>query len=341
MNNKNETSEKQPIDAVIYWVDGSDPEMTRKRNYYLNLTQNVNVRATQPTFYASHNEIKYCVLSILKFAPFIRNIFIVTDEQDPGIHNDIEANFPGRSNSVIIVDHKEIFRGYEKYLPVFNSTSILSMVWRIKNLSDQFVCFNDDFFLIREVKPEDWFVDGRPVLRGYWRIPPYKKMMGNFFKVLINKHLRGKPDYQPKLSFYLRQRNAALMLGLKFRYFFHCHTPHPLSRKVAEKYFSENNELLEKNISSRFRSPDQFLLTSLACHLEILEGNRNIEKLNYGYLHPIYSKRRIDKKIKRCMNDKNIKSVCAQSLDMFEKEERERILSWMDDILGMMNKNDR
>ncbi len=335
MTSKTDTSERKPIDAVIYWVDGSDPKLSAKREHYLNHAKNINVRATQPTFYASNNEIKYCVFSILKFAPFVRNVFIVTDEQDPDIHNDIEAIFPGRSQSVIIVDHKEIFRGYEKYLPVFNSTSILSMVWRIKNLSDQFVCFNDDLFLIREVKPEDWFVDGRPVLRGKWLLPPYKKITGNFFKILINKYLRGKPDYQPKLSFYLRQRNAALMLGLKFRYFFHCHTPHPLNRKVVEKYFSENSELLEKNISSRFRSPEQFLLTSLAYHLEILDGNRNIEKLNYGYLHPIYSKRRIDRKINKCINDQNIKTVCAQNLDMFEREERERIFAWMDDILGI------
>jgi hypothetical protein len=335
MTNLTDTSEPKPIDAVIYWVDGSDPKLSAKRDHYLDRARNVNVRATKPTFYASHNEIKYCVLSILKFASFIRNIFIVTDEQDPGIHHDIESNFPGRSNSVIIVDHKEIFRGYEKYLPVFNSTSILSMVWRIKNLSEQFVCFNDDIFLIREVKPEDWFVNGRPVLQGEWRIPPYKKMIGNFFKVAINKYLRGNPDYQPKLSFYLRQRNAALMLGLKFRYFFHCHTPHPLNLKVVEKYFSENNELLEKNISNRFRTPDQFLLTSLAYHLEILEGNRNMLKLNYGYLHPIYSKHKLDNKIKRCINEQNIKSVCAQSLDMFEKEERERIFSWLNDILGI------
>lgn len=339
MTCKKETSEKQPIDAVIYWVDGNDPKLSAKREYYLNRAHNVNLRATQPTFYTSNNEIKYCVLSILKFAPFVRNIFIVTDEQDPGIHNEIEANFPGRSKSVIIVDHKEIFRDYEKYLPVFNSTSILSMVWRIKNLSDQFVCFNDDFFLIREVKPEDWFVNGQPVLRGNWRFPPYKKMIRNFFKVVINKYLRGNPDYQPKLSFYLRQRNAALMLGLKFRYFFHCHTPHPLNLKVVEKYFSENNELLEKNISNRFRTPDQFLLTSLAYHLEILEDNQNIEKLNFVYLHPIYSKSRIDRKIKRCVTDQSIKTVCAQNLDMFGKEERERIFTWMDDILGMMNKN--
>jgi hypothetical protein len=330
-----DTTERKPIDAVIYWVDGNDPELSAKREYYLSRAQNVNVKATKPTFYASHNEIKYCVFSILKFAPFVRNVFIVTDEQDPLIHNDIEAHFPGRSKSVIIVDHKEIFRGYEKYLPVFNSTSILSMVWRIKDLSEQFVIFNDDIFLIREVKPEHWFINGRPVLQGEWRIPPYKKMIGNFFKAAINKYFRRNPDYQPRLSFYLRQRNAALMLGLKFRYFFHCHTPHPLDRKVIEKYLNENNDLLEKNISNRFRTPDQFLLTSLAYHLEILTGNRNIKKLNYGYLHPIYSKRRIDKKIKRCINDQNIKTVCVQNLDMFEKEERVRIFLWLDDILGI------
>lgn len=321
------------IDAVIMWVDGSDPELARKRNPFLNEEKNLGLHGTQPTFFASNNEIKYCVFSIFRFAPFIRNVFIVTDGQDPMIYQEVEARFPGRAKSVIIVDHKEIFKGYEKHLPVFNSTSILSMVWRIEGLSEYFVCFSDDVFLIREVLPEDWFINDKPVLRGKWMLPPYRKMLGASFKVFINRFLRGDATFKPRLPFYVRQRNSALLLGIKNRYFFHCHTPHPINRTTIEKFFSKNMNMLEKNISSRFRSPDQFILTSLSYHLEILAGNRNYEKLNLGYLHPIYSKRKIERKIKKCKNDPEIKFVCAQNLDLFEDGERKKIFSWLDDIL--------
>ena len=40
------------------------------------------------------------------------------------------------------------------------------MLWRINTLSENFVYFNDDFFLIRPVKVKDWFKNGNPVLRG-------------------------------------------------------------------------------------------------------------------------------------------------------------------------------
>lgn len=341
MTDGHKAHSSEPVDAVVLWVDGSDPQLAEKRNKYLGEAGLAGHRGALSTFYASNNEIRYCVFSILKFAPFVRNIFIVTDGQDPNLYEEVKDRFPDRADSLKIVDHKEIFSGYEQYLPTFNSTSILSMMWRIKGLSDNFLFFNDDMFIIRETRPEDWFRNGRPVLRGKWLIPPWKKMVSNYFKTLVNRHLRNNPDYQPKLSFYLRQWNAASLLGMKARYFFHCHTPHPLSRVRLEKYFADKAPLLEKNIADRFRSPDQFLMTSLAYHLEILDGNRQTEKLGLGYLHPYYSKKRMERRIRRCETDLDIKFVCAQSLDMFSPEDRERIFGWMNKILGIRKLNEK
>ncbi len=324
----------QPIDAIVLWVDGSDPVLAEKRNLYLEDENKTSKHSgALPTRFASNNEIRYCILSILKFAPFIRNIFIVTDEQDPGLNKEIEKYFPGRSNSLKIVDHKDIFRGFEQYLPSFNSSSIESMIWRIKGLSENFIYFNDDIFLIRETGPDDWFIDNRPVLRGRWKMPPYKKMLGTFIKVFVNKHLRKNPYYQPRLSFYIRQWKAARLLGMKTRYYFYCHIPHPLNRERLKNFFDENKELMEKNISYRFRSEHQFVMPSLAYHLEILNGNRNLAKLNMVYLHPYYSIKRLGRKISRCENDPGIKSVCVQSLDMIDNAIKDRIFNYMDSIL--------
>jgi hypothetical protein len=100
----------QPIDVVIAWVDGNDSRLTEKRNRYLNKGHVGKVSSgAHATRFASVNEIKYCVLSIFRFAPFIRNIFIVTDGQDPDLYEDIRTNFPERLSSVRIVDHTEIF----------------------------------------------------------------------------------------------------------------------------------------------------------------------------------------------------------------------------------------
>ena len=160
------SSEKEhPIDVVIAWVDGSDPVLTEKRNRYLGLTGDNAHPGAHPTRFASINEIRYCVLSVFRFAPFVRNIFIVTDGQEPDLYGDIKTWFPEREGSLRIVDHSEIFEGFEGSLPTFNSISIGNMIWRIKGLSDNFVYFNDDTFLIRSIKPEDFCIDNIPVLR--------------------------------------------------------------------------------------------------------------------------------------------------------------------------------
>ena len=127
------------IDAVIAWVDGSDPVLNEKRNTYLGRSDSSSLRSgAHSTRFASDNEIRYCVLSIMKFAPFIRNIYIITDGQDPDLYDDIKKYFPERLSSFRVIDHKEIFEGYEQYLPTFNSISIGHMIWRIKGLSDNF-----------------------------------------------------------------------------------------------------------------------------------------------------------------------------------------------------------
>jgi hypothetical protein len=326
----------EPIDVVIAWVDGSDPKLAEKRRQFLSQSSfRVIPQGAQATRFASDNEIRYCVLSILKFAPFVRNIFIVTDDQDPQVHEDVRKYFPDRLDSIRIVDHKEIFRDFEEYLPTFNSISIGNMVWRIEGLSENFVYFNDDVFLIREVKPEDWVIDKRPVLRGRFMVPPYMKLFKNFVKKGIQKYLLKNTAYQPKFSFYLVQWNAAKAAGMKFRFLFNCHTPHVINRKRIESFYSMNRELLEKNISYRFRDLSQFNVTTLANHLEVLDGNRNIEKLNLGYLVPsYYSRRKLNRKIRRCEQNERVKSVCVQSLDTATKEDQDRIFKWMDQFLN-------
>jgi len=324
-----------PVDAVILWVDGSDPELTEKRNIYLKEENRINPPGTSPTFFASLNEIRYCLLSLLKFAPFVRNIFIVTDGQDPNLYEEVEYHFPGRSASLKIVDHKEIFRDYEKYLPTFNSTSIESMIWRIKGLSDNFIYLNDDVILVRDIHPREWFRNNKPVLLGEWHVPPLKRYLRIIFKVFVNRYLHNRHDYEPGLSFHLRQWNAALLAGMKFRYFFHCHTPHALNRKRIESHFTKNPAHLEKNIIRRFRTPDQYIMISLANHLEIRSGNRQYAKLNLAYLHPFHTKERLARRMKQCSDDPKIKYICIQNLDLFSTEEREKIFRWINNLLGL------
>ncbi len=331
MTSKQPPAANPPIDAVIAWVDGDDPKLAQKRSNYVHGTNVPIGSGAHSTRFASSNEIRYCVLSVLRFAPYIRNIFIVTDEQDPDIYNDVRKYFPEKLDSIRIVDHKEIFEGYESYLPTFNSISIANMIWRIKGLSENFVYFNDDTFLIRDMKPEEWFVDGRPVLRGRWVPATTPRAFWNSVKILFNRHILGKKDFEPRASFHLGQWNAAAMLGFKFRYFTNSHTPHSVNRKLVEEYFSKNDSLLKKNISFRFRDHSQFTFISLSNHLQLLDGNRHIAGPALAYLKPQdHAEDYVDKKIALCESNPGIRFLCIQSLEMCRKEDREKLFSWLD-----------
>lgn len=327
----NPSSEKDnPIDVVIAWVDGSDSRLAEKRNRYLGLTGDNAHPGAHPTRFASINEIRYCVLSVFRFAPFVRNLYIVTDGQDPDLYDDIKTWFPDRVGSVRIVDHSEIFEGFSNFLPTFNSISIGNMIWRINGLSENFVYFNDDTFLIRSIEPEDFFINSKPVLRGKWVPAPLFRVLWNVFRKSYNKYIRNNHGYQPKASFHIGQWNSASLLGLKWRYFTNSHTPHTVNRKTIEDFFSRNKPLLEKNISHRFRHHSQFTFISLSNHLQLLQGNRLIASPDLAYLQP-YNRPKdyIDRKINLCEKDKRIKFICVQSLEMCGAEEQERLLGWM------------
>lgn len=66
----------QDIDAVYTWVDGTDPVWQEE---YFNFTN----RTIDESRFRNNNELLYSLRSLEKFAPFIKNIYIVTNGQAP------------------------------------------------------------------------------------------------------------------------------------------------------------------------------------------------------------------------------------------------------------------
>lgn len=336
MSGSESTGTVSPIDVVITWVDGNDQGHLDKMRPFLDMSGRRKVPGAHSTRFASVNEIRYCLMSVMRFAPFVRNIFIVTDDQDPGLDEDIRTFFPERAGSVRLISHHEIFRDHELYLPTFSSRTIENMIWRIRGLSDNFVYFNDDTFLIREMSPEDWFINDRPVLRGKWNAVPALRLLWNSVRKAVSRTILNNPEFQPRPSYHLGQWLAAYLLGYRFRYFYFHHTPHPMSRVTAERYFKENNALMQKNLSFRFRHIDQFNFISSLYHYEIRHGNHHFAGPELSYLFPgKHHSGYIDKKLARCENDAKAKYMCVQSLEMCSTEDQEKIFSRMKKILNL------
>ena len=317
-------SKKQlTIDAVITWVDGNDPQHKAKMQPYLGKKAAINNKVIKMR-YGQINEIEYCVKSILKFAPFIRNIFIVTDDQTPDFLSDpvrAKVEFP----NVSVIDHKVIFKNHPQYLPTFNSLSIESLLSEIPGLAEHFLYFNDDLFLLNQVMEEDFFIDGKLVLRGLWT-PFYEdiwyKKVQAFLLSLRNK--KKKKQYGHKLG----QQTIAKTLGFnKYLRIEHCVAP--MRKSTLKQYYKASPEVLDCNLKYRFRHPDQHVVQSLAYHLEIKNNSaviKNDFQLVYfqNYKKPLaWIKYKLNKGLK------NKLFLCMQSLDQCSEDKLAYILPFL------------
>lgn len=111
-----------------------------------------------------NEELRYSLRSVEKYAPWIRNIYIVTNGQIPSW---LKVDHP----RLTIVSHEAIFTD-SSHLPTFSSPAIETHVHRIPGLSNHFIYLNDDVMFGDHVWPEDFVTDSR----GYkvymaWSVP--------------------------------------------------------------------------------------------------------------------------------------------------------------------------
>ncbi|MCR4827907.1 MAG: Stealth CR1 domain-containing protein [Bacteroidales bacterium] len=310
-----------PIDAVITWVDGADPAHAAKMRKYGGKFTFVDDDVAGSTRYANNGEIYRCVASIRKYAPFIRTIFIVTDNQDPHIP---EGNIP-----VVVVDHKDIFRGHEEHLPVFNSVAIETMTWRIPGLAEHYIEFNDDFMLCAPATREDFFdPDGVPVC--------YTKVYSMTY-VWLTRMMKFHEHGHKKVTFKGLTRNGALLAGAKMHMLKLYHTPRALNRTFFEQWFEKHPEQMERNISCRFRDANQFSPEEVY-YVRAWKQKKIIirsAKKHMFYFEPKPKKDYVTRKLEE-LKSGNWKFCCFNSLDHASEHDRERLLDWMDKNVKMM-----
>lgn len=168
---------KLEIDIVYLWVDGNDPNWLRRK---LQLTGNFNENSEQNCKgrYINNNELMYSLRALEKNAPWIRKVFIVTDNQIPEWLNTENAR-------VQIVDHTQILA--KEALPCYNSSVIEYYLHNIPGLSEYFLFSNDDMFINKPVSPESFFNEnGLPYIRLK------RKVFGRWhhhFKTLIGQNI--------------------------------------------------------------------------------------------------------------------------------------------------------
>ncbi len=148
----------EPFDVVYTWVNGSDPVWLESYSRYRN--RNVSDEKNR---YRDSEELRYSLRSLERNAPWIRRIYLVTDNQIPYWLNLDD-------DRVEIVTHDQIFPSSSD-LPVFSSPAIEAHIHRIPKLSNRFIYFNDDVFLGSPVWPDDFFTTRGQKIYFAWDVP--------------------------------------------------------------------------------------------------------------------------------------------------------------------------
>ena len=241
------------IDFVIMWVDGSDPKWINSYNENINNANSTSY--TNPEMYRDYGILKYWFRGVEKFAPWVNKIHFVTCGHTPEWLN---LNNP----KLNIVRHDDFLD--KTSLPVFNSRSIEINLHRIKGLSENFVYFNDDMFVIDRIKPNFFFKNGKPNDAMVMKYISNNKGIDHTIlndiglinstyskKSILKNHLFNFINCKYSIKDIIK--NMIFMTGKSFPSFINYHMPQPFTKSAFTAVWNIFEPILTKTSTHKFR----------------------------------------------------------------------------------------
>ena len=246
----------EKIDFIIPWVDSSDPKWLAEKNRYISKKDELNNPIIR---YRDMNVLKYWFRAVEKFTPWVNKIHFVTYGHIPSWLNT-------KNPKLNIVKHTDYIP--KQYLPTFSSHVIELNFHRIKGLSDKFVYFNDDIFIIKETEPSYFFKKGLP--RDIWRedIYPINKIDDNIFlhtllnnRIVMSRNFSKREVFQKNFRKIINpiygRKNLGFILLSKWPFIAeYCdyHTASPFLKKTYEEVWEKEFDFLNNTCTHKFRN---------------------------------------------------------------------------------------
>ncbi|WP_081240305.1 stealth conserved region 3 domain-containing protein [Streptomyces viridosporus] len=234
-----------PVDAVYTWVNGADVAWLERKNAALAaMGLETEDAATSAARFRDRDELRYSLRSLDMYAPWIRNVYLVTDQQVP---HWLDLSHP----RVRVVDHTEIF-GDRGALPTYNSHAIESQLHHIEGLAEHFLYFNDDVFVGRTLRPDMFFL-GNGQAKHFMSptsvpmAPPSPEDEFNISAAKNNRALIQRDFGQTPVHSFL-------------------HAPHPLRRSVLADIEQRYHQAVATTAGNRLRSHDDVSVASSLHH---------------------------------------------------------------------------
>lgn len=294
------------IDIVILWVDGSDSNWKDKRKKALGSEFTID-----ETRYRDYGSLKYLFRSIEKNCSWVNKIHLVTDEQVPEW---LDLSHP----KINVVDHHDFIP--TKYLPTFNSNVIEANLFRLTELSERFILFNDDIYLNNKVKPEDFFVGDKVLDYGiYNKIAPNEEfahvLVNNL--IVINKYFSKKEALKNnwKNQFRLRYgkhllKNFLLLAWNDIPGYYNHHLPQPHFKSTFNKVYQLEKERFDTMFENKTRKEND-MSHWLFRYWNLEEGKYHPQRASFGKYLLLSDTKAIEKYIMH----KKTKVICINDVD--------------------------
>ena len=305
------------IDIVLPWVDGEDPVWKSEKQKY---NPNDLIPGSE-VHYRNWDNLQYWFRSVEAYAPWVRKIHFITWGHLPSWLNT-------RHSKLNIVNHRDYIPS--QYLPTFSSHVIELNMHRIKGLSEQFIYFNDDFFLCKPTKPEDFFKNGLPCDIAALNVHCYAlsrmiQLIATRDCGVINEHFSMKEVLKRDFLKWFRLdygtvllRTLCLFESPRFPGFFITHAPQPFLKSTFTKVWDAEYDVLDETCLHKFRQMtdvNQWVVREW----QIAEGNFIPRKKSFSKAFYLESDRNLKKLLTGAVDsikNKRIPMICINDGDM-------------------------
>lgn len=247
----------EKIDFVVPWVDGGELEWKKEKAGYDSgvVSGNSSVR------FRDWGNLEYWFRSVEKFTPWVNRIYFITWGHVPAFLTE------SHHEKLRVIRHEDYIP--QKYLPTFNANTIELNLHRIPELSENFVYFNDDTFILRPMQKTDFFRGGLPCEEAVEEplIPrtEEERLLINYLRLndvtVINRHFDKREQLKKHFWKWINPvygkaliRTFTMLYWNHYAGFKNAHLPVAMKKSTIQKVWDAEPEVMHGTCMHRFRS---------------------------------------------------------------------------------------
>lgn len=270
------------MDVVITYVNGLDPQWQQ------DYAATVGMETMLAKRFRDWGTLPYLLRGVEKCIPDLGEVYLIVAR---------ESQIPAWADTkrLHIVLHKDIIP--ERFLPLFNSSSIEMFLHRIEGLSERYIYLNDDFYPLQTFEMDEFYPGGKAAIYMKKQL----MVLGNDFRRLV-KH-----------SDSLARRCAGL--GRSLFYIRPQHTAAPMIRSAMQELYDKcESEIIASITKIRQRANYNQYLFSDYMYYKGLTAQKRISNKHFSL-----SVAGIDKIID-FLDNPTSKMVCINDVNISEEK---------------------